>query len=74
MTRRVEPSEQGQLQGALSSIMGIAGMIGPGLFALTFAYFIVPGRTVPVPGASFILAAFLVAVAAALAWRVTRSR
>jgi len=35
MSRRVGISEQGQLQGATSSIMGITGMIGPGLFTLT---------------------------------------
>ena len=40
MTRRVGPSEQGQLQGANSSIIGITGLIGPGLFTLTFASFI----------------------------------
>jgi MFS transporter, DHA1 family, tetracycline resistance protein len=38
MTRRVAPTEQGQLQGADSSIMGITGLIGPALFTLTFAY------------------------------------
>ena len=41
MTRHVSPSEQGQLQGANSSIMGITGMVGPTLFSVTFAYFIV---------------------------------
>lgn len=74
MTRRVSPSEQGQLQGALSSIMGITGMIGPGLFTLTFAFFIGPGRTMPVPGAPFLVTAALVAAAALLAWRVTRPK
>jgi DHA1 family tetracycline resistance protein-like MFS transporter len=37
MTRRVGPTEQGKLQGALSSIMGITGIVGPGLFTLTFS-------------------------------------
>jgi len=39
MTRHVQPSQQGQLQGANNSIMGIAGVIGPGIFTLTFASF-----------------------------------
>ncbi len=73
MTRRVAPSEQGQLQGALSSIMGITGMIGPGLFTLTFAFFIAPDRAIDVPGAPFLVAAILVAGAVTLAWRVTRT-
>ena len=38
MTRRVGPSEQGALQGANGSIQGVATMIGPVLFAATFAY------------------------------------
>src|SRR5262249_48876284 len=40
MTRRVNAWEQGQLQGALSSMNGIAFMIGPLLFTNTFAVFI----------------------------------
>jgi len=72
MTRRVSSSEQGQLQGALSSIMGITGMIGPGLFTLTFAHFISADRSVLVPGAPFFVAAALVVAALILAWRVTR--
>ena len=37
MTRRVGPTEQGKLQGALSSIMGITGIVGPAMFTLTFS-------------------------------------
>jgi MFS family permease len=32
MSRRVSASEQGRLQGANSSLMGVANMLGPGLF------------------------------------------
>ena len=32
MSHRVDPGEQGQLQGALSSMMGICGMIAPPIF------------------------------------------
>jgi DHA1 family tetracycline resistance protein-like MFS transporter len=72
MTRRVDPSSQGQLQGATASLRGIGGMIGPGLFTLTFAHFISPGASHHVPGASFFLAAALLVAAMALAARVTR--
>jgi DHA1 family tetracycline resistance protein-like MFS transporter len=67
MTRHVAPSEQGQLQGALQSLRGITGLLGPGLFTQTFAMFL---KTAP--GAPFFLAAGLLAVAFALAGRVTR--
>jgi DHA1 family tetracycline resistance protein-like MFS transporter len=74
MTRRVSASEQGQLQGANASITGIANLVGPGLFALIFAYAIGSGRDWHLPGAPFLLAALLLAVSALLAWRVTRPR
>ena len=74
MTRRVKPTEQGQLQGAQSSLMGIAGLIGPILFTLTFATFIGTRSEWHLPGAPFLLAALLLAAAVVLAWRVTRSR
>ena len=72
MTRRVKTSEQGQLQGALSSLRGIAFMIGPMLFATTFARFIDPRRESHLPGAPYLLASSLVAIATLLAWRATR--
>src|SRR5262249_28511401 len=34
MTRRVSASEQGQLQGANNSIVGIANLVGPAIFSL----------------------------------------
>ena len=71
MTRRVAPNEQGRLQGANSSLRGIAGLIGPGLFTLTFARAIGPDRAVHFPGAPLLLAAGLVFGALLVAWRVT---
>jgi DHA1 family tetracycline resistance protein-like MFS transporter len=71
MTRHIGPSEQGALQGAAGAVMGMATMIGPGLFAATFAWFIGGGARLRVPGAAFLLAALLLAVGAVLAARVT---
>jgi DHA1 family tetracycline resistance protein-like MFS transporter len=59
MCRRVSPSEQGQLQGAIGSIRGISGMLGPGLFTLTFAAFIGPLRNWHLPGSPFLLSSIL---------------
>jgi|SRR5579862_4682917 len=73
MSHRVSPSEQGQLQGALSSIMGITGMIGPPLFTQVFAHCIATGGERQFPGAPMLLAALLTVSAFALAWRVTRA-
>ena len=72
MSRLVSGSEQGQLQGANASLIALAGLIGPGLFAQTFAWSIAPDATWQQPGAPFLLAAALLVAGTALAWWVTR--
>jgi DHA1 family tetracycline resistance protein-like MFS transporter len=71
MSQRVDPSEQGRLQGALAGVRGITGMIGPTLFTSAFAWSLRSAR--PQPGLPFLLAAGLLAVAAIIAAIVTRS-
>jgi len=55
MTRRVGPSEQGQLQGANQSLMGITSVIGPLIYGLSFAW-TVRHPELDLPGLPFILA------------------
>ena len=74
MTHRVSASEQGQLQGANSSVQGIAGLVGPGLFTWIFAHFISTGSSWQLPGAPFLLGSLLLLTALLLAFRVTRER
>ena len=74
MTRRVNVSEQGQLQGALSSMRGIAFMIGPVLFTNLFAAFINPKTDLHFPGAPYLLAAVMLIAATVVAWRATAPR
>jgi DHA1 family tetracycline resistance protein-like MFS transporter len=74
MTQHVLPTEQGQLQGAQSSLMGIAGLFGPGLFTWTFASFIGPLASWELPGAPFLLASLLLAGAMGLGAYVTSRR
>jgi MFS transporter, DHA1 family, tetracycline resistance protein len=69
MSHQVGPSEQGALQGANASITGIANLVGPGLFAAALASSITHAD---LPGLAFMLAAVMVLLAMALAWRVTR--
>jgi MFS transporter, DHA1 family, tetracycline resistance protein len=73
MSRLVTASEQGQLQGANSSLMALGSLFGPGLFGFVFAWAIAPGQAWHLPGAPFLLAAALLGVAMGLAWVVTRS-
>jgi DHA1 family tetracycline resistance protein-like MFS transporter len=72
MSRLVGGSEQGQLQGANSSLMALAGLFGPGVFSLLFARSIAPGAAWHLPGAPFLLAAALLLAGTPLAWWVTR--
>jgi DHA1 family tetracycline resistance protein-like MFS transporter len=71
MSRLVGHSEQGQLQGGVNCIFGIAGMIGPALFNKTFA-FVVVSTSVPIIGAPFWLAAGFLMVSAGVALQATR--
>ncbi|MGH7683666.1 MAG: hypothetical protein ACREMT_04920, partial [Vulcanimicrobiaceae bacterium] len=70
MSPLVAPSEQGRLQGALTSVRGIAMLMGPVIFASTFAAFIGPLRNWNQPGAAYLLAGLVLAAAIVLAWRV----
>ena len=72
MTRLVGATEQGRLQGALASLMGLASLIGPAVFTETFAAAISTPGAGDWAGAPFLLAACLVLVAVVLAWRATR--
>jgi MFS transporter, DHA1 family, tetracycline resistance protein len=73
MSRRIDGQHQGQLQGANSSLMGVANLIGPGLFTLTFAFAIGAAKDWGVPGAPYLLASALLAMAIVVALRATRS-
>jgi DHA1 family tetracycline resistance protein-like MFS transporter len=69
MTKQVAPDQQGQLQGANSSVQSISQLLGPFLFTLTFAYFIGAQAPMKLPGAPFFLASALVLLAILIAAR-----
>jgi MFS transporter, DHA1 family, tetracycline resistance protein len=68
MTQRVSASEQGELQGAIASLRGIAMIIGPQIFASVFAFFIAPEHLMP--SAPWYLASALLVISFAVAWSV----
>ncbi|MGN6312315.1 MAG: TCR/Tet family MFS transporter [Rhodanobacteraceae bacterium] len=73
ITHQVDPSEQGRLQGALSSLQSLAGIFGPALFANLFALFISDHAPMKqLPGVSFVLAAALILASLALTAWITR--
>ena len=71
MSKRVSPSEQGQLQGAVMGLRGLSGLISPFIFTFTFATFIGARADLHLPGAPFLLASLLLVAAFMVALRVT---
>ncbi|GAB3222457.1 tetracycline resistance MFS efflux pump [Hymenobacter seoulensis] len=59
---QVPPTEQGELQGALTSLMSVTSIIGPPLMTNLFSYYTSPGAPIYFPGAPFILGAVLILV------------
>ncbi len=59
MSRQVGPDQQGELQGAVSSIYSVAAIIGPVAMTQAFAHFAARDAVHYLPGAPFILAAGL---------------
>jgi DHA1 family tetracycline resistance protein-like MFS transporter len=73
MSRRVDATSQGKLQGAINSLRGLTGMVGPLIFTQVFALAIAPGATVHLPGAPYLLAAVLLLASLGIASVVTRT-
>ncbi|MEQ1503426.1 MAG: TCR/Tet family MFS transporter [Myxococcota bacterium] len=73
MTRRVGPDQQGRLQGALSSLMGVGALFSPGMYTQTFARSIDGSLGAILPGVPFFLAATLLLAAVVVAFSSTRA-
>lgn len=72
MSRHVDHTSQGKLQGAINSLRSISGMFGPLLFTQVFALATTAGIAHPRPGAPWALAAGLLATSLMVAFFVTR--
>jgi DHA1 family tetracycline resistance protein-like MFS transporter len=69
LSRSVSPSEQGKLQGGLTSLQSVTAVLGPLLATNLFSYFISPGAPLYLPGASYFSGAFILLVGLLLAVR-----
>jgi len=72
VSRGVPLNEQGAVQGALSSLASLAGILGPVLATALFGYFISARAPVRVPGAAFFCGSMLMLIALLLALRSFR--
>ena len=64
----IPPSQQGELQGALTSLMSLTTIIGPLVMNNLFTYFTGDKAPFHFPGISFLLGAVLTIVALWVAW------
>jgi len=71
MTHQVDPTEQGRLQGAITSLSSIAGILGALLFPHVLAAVTGAQAHGVLAGATFALAAGIVGTALLLAWYTT---
>ncbi len=74
MSRQVGPAGQGELQGAIGSVVSLTAIVGPFLMTQLFSTFTRPGAPVDFPGAPFIASAVLMAVALLLLARRPQAR
>ena len=71
ITRQVGPKVQGRVQGALTSLVSLAGIIGPAMFAGSFGWFISDAAPVHLPGIPWLIACTLLLLGIVIAWRYT---
>jgi DHA1 family tetracycline resistance protein-like MFS transporter len=69
MAGKVPPNAQGELQGAITSLMSLAAIIGPLIMNNLFFYFTHSKAPVYLPGAPFFLGAILMLSSAIITFK-----
>nr|AMP57164.1 hypothetical protein [uncultured bacterium] len=67
-------SEQGELQGALTSLMSATAIIGPPIMTNLFSFFTKKGAPVHFAGSPFVLGAILMVVSTIMAYHALRTQ
>ena len=71
ISNSVADDEQGAIQGAITSLESVSGIVGPLMVTSLFSFFIRPGAPILLPGAPFFACAFLALLAL---WVAKRAR
>lgn len=74
ISSQVPSNEQGELQGALTSLISLTSIIGPLMMNSIFAYFSSDQAPIYLPGASFYLAGIFMIISLVFAYRVLSTR
>jgi DHA1 family tetracycline resistance protein-like MFS transporter len=72
LAEHIPPNEQGELQGALTSLMSVTSIFGPIIMNNLFYYFTKTNALVYFPGAPFLLGAILMLLSAVIAYNVLK--
>ena len=72
VSEQVDPSEQGEIQGTLTSLMSASSIVGPPMMASVFYYFTHDEAPFLFPGAPFVLGGFLMLISTVLAFRTLK--
>lgn len=72
VSEQVDPSEQGEIQGTLTSLMSASSIVGPPMMASVFYYFTHDEAPFLFPGAPFVLGGILMLISTILAYRTLK--
>ncbi|WP_293910168.1 TCR/Tet family MFS transporter [Deinococcus sp.] len=72
ISRQVSESKQGRVQGALTALGSVVGVVGPLIATYVFASFNGGGAAIQFPGAAFLMGALSSALGTLIAWTVLR--
>jgi MFS transporter, DHA1 family, tetracycline resistance protein len=73
LSGHVPRNEQGELQGALTSMMSLTSIVGPLAMTNLFAFFTKPGARIHFSGAPFLLGSILLMTSALVAFSILKS-
>ncbi len=73
LAQHVPPSQQGELQGALTSLMSLTTIIGPLMMNNLFTYFTSEKAPFLFPGVSFLLGGLFMLISLLIAWLVLKN-
>lgn len=74
MSNEVPLNEQGELRGALTSLMSLMSIFGPLMMTNLFAFFTSPGAPLHMPGAPYWVAAFFILISLILSYNILKKR
>ena len=72
VSEQVDPTEQGEIQGTLTSLMSASSIVGPPMMASVFYYFTHDEAPFLFPGAPFVLGGILMLISTILAFRTLK--